>query len=307
MTISTEFDQSEAIAADATYDPSGLKGKSVIVTGGASGIGEQTMRAFVGAGAFVTFGDIAEELGQKLVQELGDDKVAFVRCNVVTWSDQLELFKTALDKSPSKTIDIVFANAGLNGPDNIFFQDENADEPKEPDLHVLKTNLIGTAYTAKLANLYLPRQPSGEDRDRCLIFTASMAGYMDQAGSPQYDASKWGVRGLLRSIRTTGPAQGVRVNLIAPWFVDTRIMSDEIKQKLRAGGIEFCDIQDAARAVLHFASTKHINGRALTIVPKSVSQRGYVDLQEDDFPEGELITQWQQVGKKLAHRMSKEA
>ena len=217
MPINTEFDQTEAIAADTTYDPSGLRGKSVVVTGGASGIGEHTMRAFVNVGAFVTFGDIAEDLGQKLVQELGDDKVAFVPCDVVTWSDQLKLFKTALEKSPSKTIDIVFANAGLNGPDDIFFQDENADEPKEPNLYVLKTNLIGAAYTATLANFYLPRQPQGEDRGRCIIFTASLAGYMDQAGSPQYNASKWGVRGLLRSIRTSGPAQGVRVNLIAPW------------------------------------------------------------------------------------------
>lgn len=59
-------------------------------------------------------GDLAQDRGEALVQELGTDNVAFVPCNVMTWNDQLSLFKTALSKSPSKTIDVVFANAGMN-------------------------------------------------------------------------------------------------------------------------------------------------------------------------------------------------
>lgn len=51
-----KFDGSEAVPADASFDPSTLKGKSVVITGGASGIGEAAVRAFVKAGAFVTFG-----------------------------------------------------------------------------------------------------------------------------------------------------------------------------------------------------------------------------------------------------------
>lgn len=56
MAPNTKFDKSVAISADATYDSRSLRGKSVIVTGGASGIGEAAMRGFVKAGAFVTFG-----------------------------------------------------------------------------------------------------------------------------------------------------------------------------------------------------------------------------------------------------------
>lgn len=59
-------------------------------------------------------GDIAKDRGEALVQELGADNVAFVPCDVLSWNDQLSLFKTALSMSPSKTIDVVFANAGLN-------------------------------------------------------------------------------------------------------------------------------------------------------------------------------------------------
>lgn len=56
MTPNTQFNRSVAISSDATFDPENLKGISVIVTGGASGIGEAAMRSFVKAGAFVTFG-----------------------------------------------------------------------------------------------------------------------------------------------------------------------------------------------------------------------------------------------------------
>lgn len=57
---------------------------------------------------------MAKDRGEALAQELGADNVAFVPCDVVHWNDQLNLFKTALKKSPSNTIDVVFANAGLN-------------------------------------------------------------------------------------------------------------------------------------------------------------------------------------------------
>lgn len=166
-------------------------------------------------------GDLAQDRGDALVSELGEGNVAFVPCNVLTWADQLSLFKTALSKSPSKTIDVVLANAGLNRVDEVFSQDKVTEDgdPEEPDLTVVKTNLIGVMYTAKLANFYFPKQPECEDRDRCLIITASLSGYIDHAGSPQYNSTKWGVRGLMRSLRTTGPATGMRVNLIAPWFV----------------------------------------------------------------------------------------
>lgn len=73
------------------------------------------MRAYVQHGAFVTFAARSAEKGNALVSELGSDKVQFVPCDVLKWADQLHLFKTALEKSPSKTIDIVIANAGKAG------------------------------------------------------------------------------------------------------------------------------------------------------------------------------------------------
>lgn len=57
-------------------------------------------------------GDVNENRGEALAAELGEMGAAFVRCDVLCWEDQLKLFKTALMKSPSRSVDIVVANAG---------------------------------------------------------------------------------------------------------------------------------------------------------------------------------------------------
>lgn len=87
----------------------------------------------------------------------------------------------------------------------------------KPNLRTLEVNLIGMAYTTKLAMHYFRRQPLAVTRDRCLILKGSIAAYADQPGSPQYNASKWGVRGLMRNLRRTAWREGIRVNLVAPW------------------------------------------------------------------------------------------
>ena len=48
------------------------------------------------------------------------DKAAFTQCNVLEWDDQVNVFKTAVTKAPSKTVDIVVANAGISGPDSVW-------------------------------------------------------------------------------------------------------------------------------------------------------------------------------------------
>lgn len=240
MSPTTTFTKNDAVPSDATFDPKNVTGKSVIITGRASGIGEASMRAFVAAGAFVTFGDIAEEQGQGLVAELGEDKVAFVvckeanrltnhakiflqHCDVLSFYSQVELFKTALSHSPSHTIDIVLANAGIGARDEVFNQDathfsaEGVEEPLEPDLSTLQVNITGVAYTVKLALFYLPKQPIASGRDRCLIITGSLASYLDHFGHPQYNVSKMAVRGMMKSLRHSMPKEGMRVNLLAPW------------------------------------------------------------------------------------------
>ena len=92
-------------------------------------------------------------------------------------------------------------------------------EPVKPDLKILETNEIGVIYTTKLAFHYFNQQPETAERERCLIMTASLAGFMDLPGNPQYNMSKFSLRGLLRCLRRTSWKKSIRVNIIAPWYV----------------------------------------------------------------------------------------
>lgn len=96
-------------------DKSKLRGKSVVVTGGANGMGAAFVRAFSAAGAFVTFGDVSSQ-GTELETECNRDgeKVAYVKCDIRNWDDQIRMFETARTKSPNKSVDIVIANAGIS-------------------------------------------------------------------------------------------------------------------------------------------------------------------------------------------------
>lgn len=102
---------------DHTVSPNlaNINGKSVIVTGGANGMGEAMVRQFVADGAFVTFGDLHPR-GEELEKELNADgaKAAFVKCDIRDWDDQIKLFETAKTKSPHNSVDVVIANAGIS-------------------------------------------------------------------------------------------------------------------------------------------------------------------------------------------------
>lgn len=90
--------------------------------------------------------------------------------------------------------------------------------PVKPSTTVIDVNITGVAYTANLAMHYFCRQPDDDAHDRCLIIKGSLGGYLDQPGGPLYCTSKFAVRGLMRSLRSTSWLDSVRVNLVAPWY-----------------------------------------------------------------------------------------
>lgn len=91
-------------------------------------MGKEMATAFTAAGAIVTVGDM-QDCGQQLVEELGQNRVAFVKCDVTNWADQVNLFKTALALSPSHRLDIVIANAGISGRDSLYWDGESTTCP----------------------------------------------------------------------------------------------------------------------------------------------------------------------------------
>lgn len=95
---------------------------------------------------------------------------------------------------------------------------ENQEWPEEPRLSILSVDIVGVLYTVKLALYRFERQYLQDQHNTSsLILQTSIAAYLCQPGSPQYNAAKFGKRGLMRCLRETSLKHGTRVNSIAPW------------------------------------------------------------------------------------------
>jgi len=298
----TEYHDHGPLEIPSSLNLESLSGKSVIVTGGASGLGKAYAHAFAEAGAYVTIGDFNEQAGNETVEELLG-KAQFVKCDVRNWDDQVRMFEAAIKNSPNRSCDVVIANAGIVGVDDLYTLQDPSLPPVKPDLRIIEINLLGVAYTAKLAIHFFRRQPVDTTRDRCLIIKGSIAAYADQPGSPQYNISKWGARGLMRNLRRTAWKESIRVNLVAPWYVRTPILNKDIQEFLDGKGVGFATVEDTCKAMLKIASDTTVNGRALGVVPRDEAREGYMDLDHDDYKEGDVLREWQEVVLDTALRI----
>lgn len=269
-----------------SFDASHLKGKSVLITGGASGLGAAFARAFAKAGAFVTIADISRNSGLALEEELTKASAKYVFCDVASWKSQVEAFKTAIASSPTKTLDTVIAAAGIGGSDlDTTPKDPTAQEdPPEPSTRCLAINLVGVYYSNQLAVYYMGQKAPADDsktavprtNSKSIILVGSLAGYFGLAKGVEYTVSKYGVRAILRSSRTETEAVGVRLNAIAPTYINTPLIGGEITQQMKDAGVQFADIQTAIDAVMILASHEGIHGRAICI-----GSNGNFDLGDD--------------------------
>ncbi|KAJ5756631.1 hypothetical protein N7533_006174 [Penicillium manginii] len=264
-----------------------LKDKSVIVTGG------NIPRLIV---AYVTIADLNEERGKQVAEELSPN-AQFVKCNITSWDDQVEMFEAAIKNSPHKSCDIVIANAGISraSGDDLWPLDDPSSPPVKPELSIVNVNLIGTMYTWKLAVHYFRKQPDTEDRDRCFIITGSMVSWIDSPANWQYTSSKYGLRGLMRTARRNSHEQGIRINYVAPCYIKSAIRSAAYEAQLISKGVEFAPQEDVATCMMKLATDRTINGHSLMITPKSVAKEGYKDVGMDDHIEEGYFKRTQEI------------
>ncbi|KAI0145351.1 hypothetical protein GGR57DRAFT_480495 [Xylariaceae sp. FL1272] len=277
------------------FDASVLAGKTAVVTGGAGGLGQAYVRALVEAKAYVVFGDNNPQQGKELESSLPGTK--FVQCDVTNWEDQVRLFKEAASSSPSGKVHYVVANAGITHADDVFTFEGHDAEPKKPSLDIVDVNLYGTLYTCKLAFYYFVKQNGTEasrsQEDTCLILIGSGAAFLDCPRAPQYAATKYGVRGIMRSLRRTTSHYGSRINVISPWYVRTQILTKDQFDNVESAGVTFAEALDAGQALLRLLSDKELNGKTIFVSPRKWAPRGYMDPDVDDFPEGSLLAEIQ--------------
>ncbi|KAI4618001.1 hypothetical protein J4E83_006334 [Alternaria metachromatica] len=284
------------------FDVSHLAGKTAVVTGGGSGLGEAYVRALVNAGVKVCFGDRDVHRGQQLASELKDCR--FIHCDVTNWDDQVRLFNEATSLSPTGKIDYVVANAGIIHADDVFKFEGPSQPPQKPNLDIISVNLNGALYTTKLASHYFMTQngtsPSPSQTDTCLILIGSGAAYLDCPRGPQYSASKYAMRGIMHSLRRTAYYYGSRINMISPWYVRTGILSHDDFDAVEKAGVQFATTEDAGQCLLRILSDASVNGRSLFVSARKWAERGYVDLDLDEYPGNGLLEEIQADQVKFA-------
>ncbi|KAK4085211.1 uncharacterized protein Triagg1_201 [Trichoderma aggressivum f. europaeum] len=305
-----------------SFDPTNLDSiaaKSVLITGGSSGLGLATARAFVASGAYVTIADIQPPPEDAFGD--GQCRVNFSLCDVRDSASQAEAFKGAVKFAPSHALDVValFAavddspnlvdlvkasdSQAINVPHQLISHEKTAGfaeassgggGPNLDNLSIkcLDVNLKGIYYSTYLALHYLQQpqaapssQTSGTNNrsTKSLILLSSLGGYLDDSHDSIYSATKYGIRGLFRSIRLRSYNElNVRCNLVAPWVIRTPLTAPLQGFLDKSGipqgkGLTFATVDAAVEAVGRCAVDEKVVGRSIAVVPE-----GNFDLGDDE-------------------------
>ena len=191
-----------------------MQGKSVIVTGGASGIGLASVERCLEEGASAVIADLEGSEGASRAAELNGKHAGtclFKACDVTDTAQVDRLFADTVDELGG--VDAVFNNAGIGG---IAPSDEVSDEEF---LRIIDINLSGVFRVARAALRVMYRQGSGS-----IVNCASILGVFGQSQTAAYTAAKGGVVNMTRSLAIEAAPQGVRVNAIGPGYIDTPLL-----------------------------------------------------------------------------------
>lgn len=238
-----------------------LNDKIAVVTGGSNGIGATVVHRLLNEGASVYSLDINESPFSEEYTKKADETGAFYRYISTDVSDP-DSTDSAMDKILGEgQIDILVNNAGITRDALIFrMKDEDWDA-------VLRINLTAVFRICRKAARPMIKQHSGS-----IVNIASIVGMIGNPGQTNYSASKAGVIGLSKSLAKEVASRGVRVNAVAPGYIDTS-MTKSLKEEQRTALTDHIALkrigkpEEVAEAVLFLASPRasYITGQVLPV------------------------------------------
>ena len=186
-----------------------LKGKVIVISGGARGQGAAEARLFVGEGARVVIGDVLEPEGRQLGSELGDAAV-FVRQDVTQERD----WETAIDAADKLGgLHGLVNNAGIYQPRTLLETDTELFERH------MRVNQLGCFLGMKAVAPLMERSGGGS-----IVNISSVAGLRGSPGAIAYSATKWALRGMTKAAAIDLAPRRIRVNSVHPGPIDTEML-----------------------------------------------------------------------------------
>jgi NAD(P)-dependent dehydrogenase (short-subunit alcohol dehydrogenase family) len=252
--------------------PGRLEGKVAVVTGGAGGIGRETVRRFAEEDARVCVVDLADGPANEAADEIGG---LYVHADVTDPDEVQRMYAETAERFGG--IDVLFNNAGISPPDDASILDTGL----EAWQRVQDVNLKSVYLCCKYGIPYLLERGGGS-----IINTASFVAVMGAATSQiSYTASKGGVLTLSRELGVEFARRGIRVNALCPGPVNTPLL-----QELYAN-----DPEQAERRLVHvpmgrFAEAREIAGAVLFLASDDSSYVNASTFMVDGGLSGAYVT-----------------
>jgi 3alpha(or 20beta)-hydroxysteroid dehydrogenase len=187
-----------------------LDGKIAIISGGARGQGEAEVRAFVDEGAQVVFGDVLDDLGEKLAADIGGAAV-YQHLDVTKPEDWDAIVATTVDRFGR--VDVLINNAGILRVRMI------EGHTLEDYMDIINVNQVGPFLGMRAVAPQMKKQGGG-----AIVNTSSTSGFVGTVGLVAYTATKFAVRGMTKVAAMELGHYGIRVNSVHPGGIDTEMV-----------------------------------------------------------------------------------
>ncbi|MBQ6144880.1 MAG: 3-oxoacyl-[Lactococcus sp.] len=235
-----------------------ITNKNVFITGSTRGIGLAIAHHFAANGANLVLNG-RSEITSELIGEFDqyDVQVVGVSGDVSDFEDAKRMIQEATEALGN--VDVLINNAGITA-DKLMLK-MTADDFER----VLKINLTG-AFNMTQAVL----KPMTKARQGAIINMTSVVGLIGNIGQANYAASKAGLIGLTKSVAREVASRNIRVNAIAPGFIEsdmTAVLSDKVKDAMKAQipMKRFGSVEEIATAALFVATQEYITGQTIAI------------------------------------------
>jgi len=244
-----------------------LNGTTIVVTGGASGLGKATASLMLSLGARVLLVDLPRSDGEMAAVDLGKD-ARFAAADITSEDD----FSAALSAARQMGNVRGLVHCAGRGGDRVRILDRTGTPgPLDSFAEVVRVNLVGTYNVLRLgAGLLAENEPTDGDRG-AIVLTASVAAFDGQIGQTAYTAAKGGVHALTLVAARDLASRQIRVNTIAPGIFDTPMLGrlePSVRDSLSAAVVHpkrLGDPRDYARLAAELLQNPYLNGETIRL------------------------------------------